>query len=92
MLTVDNLLLVEGVDAARAVAALAHDLSAPYLQVRVDHPSVAASLRQAAYPPDRPNWSTFMIKPLIPEVTAEDARRLFGIGTERFLISLIDVT
>lgn len=92
VLTVDNLLLVEGVDAAAAVSALAQDLSVSYFQVRVDHVSVAVSLQQAGYPLERPNWSTFMIKPLIPEVTVEDTCRLFGIGTERFLISPIDVT
>jgi hypothetical protein len=29
---------------------------------------------------------------VVPEVTAADARRLFGIGTDRFLISWLDVT
>jgi hypothetical protein len=33
-----------------------------------------------------------MVKPLVPKVTAADARRLFGIGTDRFLISWLDVT
>lgn len=33
-----------------------------------------------------------MVKPLAAEVTAEDARRLFGIGTDRFLISWLDTT
>jgi hypothetical protein len=33
-----------------------------------------------------------MVKPLVPEVTAEDARRAFGIGTDRFLISWLDTT
>jgi hypothetical protein len=33
-----------------------------------------------------------MVKPLIPDVTIEDARRLFGIDTNRFLISWLDVT
>jgi hypothetical protein len=33
-----------------------------------------------------------MLKPLLPELTADDARRLFGIGTDRFLISWLDVT
>jgi hypothetical protein len=28
----------------------------------------------------------------VPEVTVEDVRRLFGIGTDRFLISWLDVT
>ncbi len=92
VLSVDNLLLTEGVDAASAVSAVARDLHASYFQVRVDHPSIAKSLRQAGYLTERSNWSTFMIKPLIPEVTIEDACRLFGIGTEQFLISPIDVT
>jgi hypothetical protein len=92
VLTVSDLLLTEGVDAADAVAALARELTITYLKVRVNRPSEAASLRQAGYPSPRPDWSTFMIKPLTPDVTADDARRLFGIGTEQCLISSIDVT
>jgi GNAT superfamily N-acetyltransferase len=92
ILTVKNLLLIEGVDAADAVSALAQGLPVTYLRVRVDHPSVAASLQRAGYPPALPDWDTFMIKPLIPAVTTADARRLLGIGTERFLISSIDLT
>jgi hypothetical protein len=33
-----------------------------------------------------------MLKPLAPDVTLEDAPRLFGLGTEKFLISDLDVT
>jgi hypothetical protein len=33
-----------------------------------------------------------MIKLLIPGVTTDDARRLFGVGTEQFLMSWMDVT
>jgi hypothetical protein len=36
--------------------------------------------------------SAIMVKPLIPKVTADDARRHFGIGTDRFLVSWLDVT
>jgi len=92
VLTVNYLLLAAEVDAATAVSALARDLDVTYLRVRVDHDSVAASLRQAGYAAHRPAWSVFMVKPLIPGVTTADARRLCGVGTERFLISLIDVT
>jgi len=53
---------------------------------------VAADLRQAGYPPAQPGWGAFMLKPLASDVTVEDARRLFGIGSERFLISDMDVT
>jgi hypothetical protein len=33
-----------------------------------------------------------MVKSLDPSVTVEDARRLFGIGIDRFLISWLDTT
>jgi len=33
-----------------------------------------------------------MVKSLTPDVTVEDARRLLGIGTDRFLISWLDMT
>jgi hypothetical protein len=37
-----------------------------------------------------------MIKALVPEATPgasiEDARQLFGIGTDQFLISWLDIT
>jgi len=33
-----------------------------------------------------------MMKPLVPNMTVEDARRSFGIGTDRFLILWFDTT
>ncbi len=33
-----------------------------------------------------------MLKPILPGMTVEDARRLFAIGTDRFLISWLDIT
>jgi hypothetical protein len=33
-----------------------------------------------------------MLKPIFPQVTVEDARRLLGIEAGRFLISYIDIT
>jgi GNAT superfamily N-acetyltransferase len=92
VLIVDHLLLSAGVDAAAAVSALVEDLPISYIQIRIDRPSVMDSLLQTGFPAGRASWSTFMIKPLAPEVTVDDARRLFGIDTERFLISSIDVT
>lgn len=92
VLRVSDLLLREGVDAAGAVAALARQTNAPYLQVNVYRPSEAASLQHAGYQLARPDWSTFMIKPLTPEATTDDARHLFGMGTEQFLMSWMDLT
>ena len=92
VLTVSDLLLREGPEAVAAVAALARQADAPYVQVSVDRPSEAVSLRRAGYRIADPTWGTFMIKPLTPEVTVDEARGLFGIGTERFLMSWMDVT
>jgi ribosomal protein S18 acetylase RimI-like enzyme len=92
VLRVNDLVLREGVDAAEAVAALARQTNAPYLQVNLYRPSEAVSLQHAGYQLARPDWSTFMIKPLTPEMTAGDARHLFGIGTEQFLMSWMDMT
>jgi hypothetical protein len=67
-------------------------LKAPYVQVGMSRPSDIASLKRAGWQVTYPNWASFMVKPLVPELTADDARRLFGIGTDRFLISWLDVT
>ncbi|MGE5221313.1 MAG: GNAT family N-acetyltransferase [Omnitrophica WOR_2 bacterium] len=92
LLLISNLLLEQGTDAAEAVAALVAELKTAYVQVRVSRPIEMVSLRQAGYHVAHPSWNSFLIKPLIPEVTVDDARRLFGIGTDRFLISWLDTT
>jgi GNAT superfamily N-acetyltransferase len=80
------------IDAVEAIAVVASKLKAPYVQVGMNRPSDIASLKRAGWQVTYPNWASFMVKPLLPEVTAEDARHLFGIGTDRFLISWLDVT
>jgi GNAT superfamily N-acetyltransferase len=92
MLTISNLVLQQGIDASEAVAAVAAELNSAYVQVKVSRPIEMTSLRRARYHVAHPTWDSFMIKPLIPEVTLEDARELFGMGTDRFLISWLDVT
>jgi GNAT superfamily N-acetyltransferase len=92
ILSVSNLLLKKGINPAEAVAAVASQLKTTYVQVKVSRPVEFTSLRQAGYHVAHPDWSAFMVKPLIPEVTVEDARRLLGMGTDRFLISWLDTT
>jgi GNAT superfamily N-acetyltransferase len=92
LLTISNLVLQQGVDAAEAIAAVAAELKSAYIQVKISRPAEIKSLRRAGYHVAHPTWDAFMIKPLVPEVTFEDAQRLFGIGTDRFLISWLDVT
>lgn len=92
MLAISNIVLRPGTDAAEAVAAVAAELKSAYIQVKISRPAEIASLQQAGYHVAHPTWDSFMIKPLVPEVTTDDARQLFGIGTDRFLISWLDVT
>jgi GNAT superfamily N-acetyltransferase len=92
MLHVTNFLLGPQVDAAEAIAALAAEVRSVYIQVKISRPVDIASLSRAGFHLAHPTWEGFMIKPLVPDAAFEDARRLFGIGTDRFLISWLDVT
>ena len=92
MLSISNLLLRPDIDAAEAVAAIAAELKSAYVQVSTSRPSEMASLKGAGYHVANPTWGGFMIKSLVPGVTVEEARHLFEIGTDRFLISWLDVT
>jgi GNAT superfamily N-acetyltransferase len=92
MLTISDLVLHTNIDPAEATAAVAAELKSSYIQVRVSRPVEITSLQRAGYHVAHPTWDGFMVKPLVPGVTFEDARQLFGIGTDRFLISWLDVT
>lgn len=92
LLNVSNIVLQPDIDTAEAVAAVAAELKSSYVQVKVSRPAEIASLQRAGYHVAHPTWDAFMVKPLVPEVTFEDAQRLFGFGTDRFLISWLDVT
>jgi len=92
ILRISNLTLKLGADAAEAVAAVTAELKSSYVQVRITRPVEIASLRRAGYQVASPTWGAFMVKPLLPNVTIDDARRLFGIGTDQFLVSWLDVT
>jgi GNAT superfamily N-acetyltransferase len=92
MLQINVQLLRTGIDASEAVAAIAAELKTSYVQITMSRPSDIASLRRAGWQVAHPTWGAFMVKPLLPEVTVEDARHLFSIGTDRFLISWLDTT
>lgn len=92
LLVVSDLALLPGVDAAEALAALTACLDAAYVQASLSRPADIASLRSAGYRVAHPNWAAFMVKPLQPGAPADEARRIFGIGTDRFMISWLDTT
>lgn len=92
VLSVYSILLKTGVEAAEAIAAIASQTNVTFVRVRVDHKRVATNLQKAGYPPVRDQWGVFMIKSLVPEVSSVAASRLLGIGSEKFLISQIDIT
>lgn len=92
VLKVTNLTLRPDIDATEAVAAVVAQLKSTYVQVKISRPSEILSLQRAGYQVARPTWGAFMVKALSPDVRVEDARQLFGIGTDRFLISWLDLT
>lgn len=92
MLLINVQLLRMDINATEAVAAIVSELKTPYVQVAMSRPSDIASVQRGGWRVARPTWDAFMVKPLIPKVTVEDARQLFGIGTDKFLISWLDKT
>ena len=92
VLKIDIQLLRKDVQAADVIAAVASSLKTSYVHVSLNRPANIASLQRAGWLVAHPTWSAFMVKPLVDDVTVEDARRLFGIGTDQFLISGLDVT
>ncbi|MGA9595646.1 MAG: GNAT family N-acetyltransferase [Acidimicrobiia bacterium] len=89
---VRNLTVLDASTAPAAATALLAALGGSYLQLRIDHPHVAERLRHDGQRDQVPTWNRFMVKPLAAGVTVASARELFGIGTDRFLISHLDVT
>ena len=79
-------------DPVEVVATLASKLKTSYVQVIMSRLSDIASFQRAGWQVAHPTWNAFMVKPLLPELIVDDARRLFGIGTDRFLISGLDTT
>jgi predicted acetyltransferase len=92
ILTIANIVLRLGVDITEAVSAVLAELKSSYIQVRVSRPEETIKLKHAGYFIAYPNWSSFMIKPLAPEISISEAMKHFGVGTNRFLISWLDVT
>ena len=92
VLTISNLLLRQEFDAGEAIAAVAAELKSAYVKANISRPVEIASLRRAGYHVVHPTGGAFMVKPLVPQVTFDDALQLFGIGTDRFLISWLDIT
>jgi len=92
ILNISSLLLPGDIDVTEAVAAVVNEIKTPYVKVKISRPVEIQSLRKAGFHVAQPTWGGFMLKPLVPDVAVEDARRLFDIGTDRFLISWLDVT
>ncbi|UCD99484.1 MAG: GNAT family N-acetyltransferase [Chloroflexota bacterium] len=92
LLSISNIVLRRNVDVIEAIAALTAELKSAYIQVKVSRPIEIASLRNAGFHVAHPNWDSFLVKPLVPEVSFQDAQKLFGVGTDQFLISWLDVT
>lgn len=92
LLKINIQLLRMNIDVVEVVAAVVSELKTSYVQVAMSRPSDIASFQRAGWRVAHPTWDAFMIKPLAPNVTVDDARRLFGIGTDKFLISWLDET
>jgi ribosomal protein S18 acetylase RimI-like enzyme len=92
VLRIKNLLLLPGVDAGTAVAAVARETDARYVRVRVDRPGDRAPFERAGWVLAQPDWGVFMVKPLAAGATIDQFRRHYGVDAGRFLMSYLDLT
>jgi len=92
IINITNLVLKPGINASEAVAAVCSEIKSTFVQVSINRPVDVKSLRSAGYQVAHPSWGAFMLKPLTPEVSIKEAKHLFGIGSDRFMISWLDVT
>lgn len=92
ILKISNLVLRFGIDAAEAIAGILANIKAMYVEVMLSRAVDILNLKRAGFQIAHPNWSAFMLKPLSPDVDLDQARCLFGFGTDRFLISWLDTT
>jgi len=92
VLRIASLLLYDLVDPVAAVAAVAQQVDAPYVRVKVDRPSDMKLFIKAGFQAAGASWGTFMVKPLAAGITVDEFRLLYGVGTDRFLISYMDIT
>ncbi len=92
VLRIVDLLLIKGINAINAVASLTRELPTPYIQIKSNHPSITENLAKLGTKIVPQDWSTFMMKPLTPEVAKISPKTLFGFGTDRFLFSWMDTT
>lgn len=90
LLDIHDLVLQMDTDINEAVAAVAAEIKSDFIQIKVSRPVDMAELQRTGWRVTHPDWSSFMVKPLVDEVSVDTARRLFGIGTDKFLISWLD--
>jgi GNAT superfamily N-acetyltransferase len=92
ILYICNLLLDDSFDVIEAVAAIVTEVKTQYVKVKISRPVEITGMQFSGFRVTHPTEHAYMIKPLIPEINHEYAKDLFGIGTDRFLISCLDVS
>lgn len=90
---VNDILLRDGTDSTAASAALLHESEAPYVQVTMNnHSPHLEDLRQANFRVSSSTWDVVMVRPLTDAMTADELRTAVGIGSDRYMMSWMDVT
>lgn len=91
VLRVSDVLLLHGEDLTGAISILKEETGASCVRVRVNRNSDALLLERSGFRIASRDWDTFMMKSLTG-YDVKDACGLFGIGSEKFLISWLDTT
>ena len=92
ILHISNVLLDRDIDIVEAVAAVVAEVKSTYVKVNVTRPVEIARLQRAGFRVAHPDYNAFMLKSLVSNLTPTDARQLYGIGSDDFLVSWLDLT
>jgi GNAT superfamily N-acetyltransferase len=93
MFKIDDILLRDDTSIMVATAALLRETQASYVQITMNnHSPHLEALRQAGFRVTSSTWDVVMARSLTNEMHTDDLRRFAGIGSNRYLMSWMDVT
>ena len=93
MFKIDDILLRDDTTIMAATAALLRETQASYVQITMNnHSPHLEAFRQASFRVTSSTWDVVMAKSLTNEMGIDDLRRFAGVGSNRYLMSWMDVT
>ena len=92
ILNVIDILLSPNINIVSAITSLVEQIPIQYIQIKLNHPLYIEEFSQLGAKIVHQSWSAFMMKLLNSESANLDLKHYFGLDTDRFLFSNLDIT